>query len=121
MRTDHPVDELLIAWGSWCRRENDTNLGYAQVQYTEYIARASSATGYVDLDPDVPVLDELIRKTLAYAPRRMLELRYVQGLPDKTAGRLLSLTRTEFNKILNMSVLPQLRHSWDCAHKIAVD
>lgn len=113
---DHPVDRLLAAWGAWVRRENSTNLGYSQVQYSEYIARAHSATGYVDLDPDVPRLDEIIRHTLAYAPRRMLELRYVQGLPDKAAAKLMSISRQEFNRMVNLIVLPQLRFSWDGCH-----
>lgn len=111
---DHPVDSLLPDWAAWVRRENDAGLGYSQVQYSEYIAKATSATGYTgDFDPRILRLDKLIRLQLAYTPRRMLELRYVYGLPDKKAAQLLSLDRPSYNKMLNVIVLPQLRHSWD--------
>lgn len=115
VKYDHPVDSLLSSWGAWCRRENNAGLGYSQVAYNEFIARSTSATGFVDFDPAILRLDGLIRQHLAYTPRRMLELRYVNNLPDKTAGRLLSMSRQEFCRVLNIAVLPQLRHAWDTA------
>ncbi len=119
---DHPVDDLLPAWAQWVRRENDAGLGYSQVKYSEYIARSTSATGYGgDFDPRIAELDGLIRKQLAYTPRRMLELRYVYGLPDKRAAAVLSLDRSGFNKMLNMIVLPQLRHAWDLSCGVATN
>src|SRR5574343_1364666 len=102
MAIDHPVADLLPAWGAWVRRENDSGLGYSQVQYAELVSRANSATDYVNLDPDVPRLDKLIREHLAYTPRRMLELRYVYHLPDKRVGHLLRLSRSEVNKMINV-------------------
>ena len=115
MKIDHPVDSLLSEWGQWVRRENDAGLGYSQVQYSEYIARDTSATGYTgDFDPRITKLDQLIRKHLAYTPRRMIELRWAYGLPDKKAAQIMSLDRVSYNRMLNVIVLPQLRHAWDC-------
>lgn len=117
---EHPLDGgLLQAWGSWVRAENDSGLGYAQVQYAELIARATSATGWSgDFDPRISELDHIIRTQLAHTPRRMLELRYVYRLTDKRAAAILKMSRQEFNRGLHMLVLPQLRHAWDCHDKI---
>lgn len=110
---DHQVDRLLPEWGAWLRRENAGALGYAQVRYREMVARASSASDVPSVDPDVPRLDAIVRKHMAGVAVQMLRLRYEHGLPDKTSAKHLRMSRSEFNRMLNLIVLPQLRLQWD--------
>ena len=119
MIVDHPVDNLLPDWGAWARRENNSGLGYAQVQYSEMIARATSASEWnPHYDPKVALLDSLIRSRLANPSRKIIVLKWVDRLPDKTVADQFGISRSHLNRILHLVVLPQLRHEWDCCNTI---
>ena len=112
---DHRVDRLLVVWGAWVRRENRATNGYALMRYAERIQRSQSADefGQMQVDPDVLELDKLIRVHLAPLPRQMVVERYANQTPDGYAARMCRISRSEYNKLLNRAVLPQLRHLWD--------
>ena len=118
---DHPVDILLPLWGAWCRRENRSGLGYAQVQYAEMIARATSATNWSPrIDTDVIELDRIIRERVAPQPRVVLLSRYRDQLQDKQVAAKFSISRSHLNRMLHLAILPQLRHEWDCSHSLDI-
>jgi DNA-directed RNA polymerase specialized sigma subunit len=114
MTVDHPVDEILPAWGRWARLENRSGLGYAQVQYSEMIARSTSATDWNPrLDPEIVRLDEIIRTRLANPAKFIIISRYRDGLTDKIVATKFGVSRSQLNRMLHLVVLPQLRHEWD--------
>jgi hypothetical protein len=118
---DHPVDSLLPDWGAWCRRENNSGLGYSQVQYAEMIARATSASEWnPHHDPRVQLLDVIIRTRLAQQPRIILMAKFVERMPDKTVAAKFSISRSHLNRMLHIAILPQLRHEWDCCNTSGV-
>lgn len=113
MKSDHPVDNLLADWGSWCRKESRSFLGYAQIKYSELVSRSQSTDNTVFVDEKVVALDKLIHKILPTSGVYLLFLSYVQMLPDKRACFEMKMSRSEFGKMRNMFVMPALRKAWD--------
>ena len=111
----HPVDHLLTEWGAWVRRENRVFGGYAQVGYAEHIQASHSASDWVQtqVDPEILAMDALIRTQLPPFSRQCMVERYVNQLPDGRAARLVKISRSEYNKLMNRTILPQVRHLWN--------
>lgn len=110
---DHPVDTLLAPWGLYLRHANDPGLGYAQSGYAERIGKSYSATDYVDIDPDVLRLDELVRKWLPPLSIAILRATYEYGWKDAITAREHKLTRSEVSRMRTRIIIPALRIAWD--------
>ena len=115
MTVDHPVDRYLLAdWGAYCRRENQSGLGFAQVQYKELVARSTSATGWnPKVDPDILRFHRIVTERMAPEARRVLVCRWVYQWPEKKTASDMKISRSHVNRMLHLVILPQLRMEWD--------
>lgn len=106
----HYVDELLTNWAAWVVKANRGKLGYAMGGYAERIGTSSRTDDHSpDIDPDVPRLDDLIRK-LPSLLFDIVWLHYVVpgGVKTKRGG----LSETEYFARVRLAK-EVLRNAWD--------